>query len=230
MLYFSPDPQYIVHTLMSRFYSIEELNPDLKLLSENYDSIKEEFLTNKDKLVWTNWSPNNTYVAPGNDPYEGWQIAGLYLEYGQHIVDNIDTYRKLYQTEVYPDPERGIVYGDNAKSLPILTDIAYKCGLRTRVGVSVVYPGKHIGWHTDNDPATEDTVTLRGLWGLDINSTSDEYAFLSLNVRGDMPTEHFENNKFIMFWGRTTHMVYNTLKTPRYCLCFDMKVNIDDIL
>lgn len=230
MLYFSPDPQYIVHNLMSRFYTIEELNPDLKILSDNYDAIREEFIANKDKLVWTNWHPNNTYVAPADNPYDGWEVAALYLEYNQHIVNNINYYKDKYKTEVYPDSDRGIVYGDNAKLLPTLTDCSYRSGIRTRVGISVVHPGKHIGWHIDNDPATEDTVTIRGLWGIDVNTTKDEYAFLSLNIRGDMPTEHFENNKFIMFWGRTTHMVYNTLSTPRYCLCFDVRVNIDDIL
>jgi len=230
MLHYTPDPQYIIHTLMSRFYSIDDLNPNLKVLSDNYGAIREEFIANKDKLVWTNWHKNNSYTSVSNNPYDGWQVAGLYLEYSEQLVRNIDQYRNVYQTEVYPDEDMGVVYGDNAKILPTLTECAYKSGLRTRVGISVVHPGKHIPWHKDNDPADEDTVTMRGLWGIDVNSNKDEYAFLSLNVSGNMPTEHFQNNKFILFWGRTTHMVYNTLTTPRYCLCFDMKVNIEDIL
>jgi hypothetical protein len=68
------------------------------------------------------------------------------------------------------------------------------------------------------------------LWGLDVQSSKDEYAFLALNTQKGVFSEYFENNKFMFFWGNTTHMVYNTLSTPRYCLCFDQKVKIDDLL
>ena len=38
--------------------------------------------------------------------------------------------------------------------------------------------------------------------------------------------ETFANNRFHFFWGRSLHHVYNTLSTPRYCLCFDNLVTI----
>jgi len=230
MLHISPDPLMIFHTVMGRFYSLEEINPELKLLSDNYHTIAEEFNENKDKLVWTNWTGNNHYTSVKANPYDGWQVAALYLEYNNYIEQNRSYYEQVYKTKAHIDYERDIIYSDNADYLPTLTNFAYQSGLRQRVGISVVHPGKAIDWHVDNDPSDDDYITIRGLWGLDIKSTEDEYAFLALNTQKGMFTEYFESNKFMFFWGSTTHMVYNTLSTPRYCLCFDQKVKIDDLL
>jgi len=230
MLYISPDPEYIISTIMGRFYTIDEINPNLKLLSDNYQQIVEEFKENKDKLTWTNWKGNNNYDTVRSNPYDGWEVASLFIEADDYVLDHLQYYKSVYNTEVYIDEEYKIAYSDNAKLLPTLRNIACESGLRQRVGISVVHPGKQIDWHVDNDPKDEECITIRGLWGLEVNSNDDEYALLALNTQRGMLSEHFENNKFMFFWGSTTHMVYNTLTTPRYCLCFDQKVNINELI
>lgn len=215
---------------MGRFYTVDEINPNLKKLSDNYQKIREEFNDNKDRLTWTNWHGDNCYTSISKSPYDGWQVAALYLEYKNFIVNNIDSYKEAYNTEVHVDEDKNIISSDNTKVLPLLTDLAYESGLTTRVGISLLVPGKDIDWHVDNDPYDDEYITIRGLWGIDVNPTDDEHSFLAIHVDGNTSIQHFENNKFIFFWGRTTHMVYNSLSTPRYCLCFDQKVKIDNLL
>ena len=178
------------------FFTKEQINPALSLLSDNYASIRDEFNQVKEELVYTNWNSDNEYRSIKKNPYNGWKVAGLFCE--------------------------GTIYHDNTSKLPTLYNLCMESGLTQRCGISVLEPKKSIGWHIDKDPKYKDKIIVRGLWGLDINPQDQEVCEIHLKHK----KETFANNRFHFFWGRSLHHVYNTLSTPRYCLCFDNLVKL----
>jgi hypothetical protein len=44
--------------------------------------------------------------------------------------------------------------------------------------------------------------------------------------------ERFEeiHKEFMYFWGRIPHKVENNLSTPRYAICFDVKISRESLL
>jgi hypothetical protein len=207
---------------MDKFFDIEEINPNLNLLNENYDIILDEFLKNKEELVFINWD-SNRYVLNHNEtnPYKGWRVAALYCRYQQWMEFQEKDAEKIYEQKVYFDKAKGISYTENAKKLPILCDLCYKAGIRERVGISVLFPENNIEWHIDDDPEPDRMHIIRGLWGLDINKKPNQICDLKMKTRNGIITKEFYNKNFMFFWGRILHMILNTLDTPRYCLCFD---------
>ena len=232
MLYPLPDKEYIYHVVMGRFFKQEEVNPALNLLSLNYELIRDEFRSVKDGLVWTNWHGKNQYTSIEKNPYAGWRVAALYGEYDSNEdYDHIAKMEKVYDQACYIDPEKEILYTQNAVKMPNLFKLAYESGIFKRVGISVLHPGKSIPWHVDTDPEHPDYVIIRGLWGIDVNPQDNEVCTISLDTKDSgVLTEDFLPNRYHFFWGRTPHMVHNTLTTPRYCLCFDIEVNRNDLL
>jgi hypothetical protein len=206
---------------MHRFFSIDEINVKLHLLSERFELIQSEFFENKDKLTWTNWNGNNDYSQINESPYAGWKISPLMVQ-----GNNLSSYslRKNYNQSVRFDSKNGTFIFQNSEYLPILISTLLECGIKKRVGISVVFPNKEIKWHTDPDPETKKCAIIRGLWGLDVQNDDSGECFLCLGDENDYEKRLFKNNEFMFFWGRTKHMVSNTLKTPRYALCFDQDV------
>lgn len=220
--------------MMNRFYTLEEINPKLKLLSDRRAQIHREFLEAKDKFVWTNWSGATGYHGYNQEAYRGWQIAALYGELKASaelsiadMIQNFHLFEKNYQQKLYPDLERQIVLCNNAKYMPTLVRTLYECGVTKRVAISVVYPGKDIKWHVDPDPELENKAIIRGLWGLDIRPQGDQSSYLCLGTKEEYETKYFKNNEFMFFWGRILHKVENSLQTPRYVVCFDQDVDKD---
>ena len=69
-------------TWFDKFWTHEDICPRLKYLLEDFDEVRQEFLDNKDKLVWNSWNyglkryqKDWVYKA-----YEGWSVAGLFAE------------------------------------------------------------------------------------------------------------------------------------------------------
>ena len=222
---------------MNRFYSVEEINPKLKLLSKRYKQIHKEFMENKDRLVWTNWSGETGYHGYNQDAYAGWQIAALYGELKDtaelsvsDILNNIQLFEHNYQQKLHPDLERGICLADNARFMPTLVRTLYECGVKKRIAISVVWPGKDIKWHIDPDPETGNEAIIRGLWGLDIRPEGDQSSYLCLGTEEKYETKYFKNNEFMFFYGRILHKVENTLQTPRFVVCFDQDVDKDYLI
>lgn len=206
---------------MNRFFLVDEINTKLHLLSERFELIQSEFLQNKDKLTWTNWDGNNRYTKINESPYAGWKISPLMAQ-----GNNLSSYslRKNYNQSVRFDSKHGVFLLQNSEHLPILITTLLECGIKKRVGISVVFPNKKIKWHTDPDPETKKCAIIRGLWGLDVRDDGSGECFLCLGDENNYEKRLFKNNEFMFFWGRTKHMVSNTLKTPRYALCFDQDV------
>jgi len=192
---------------MKRFFTPEEINPKLNVLSKRFDEIQKEFFECKKNLIWTNWNGNNDYSKIGDSPYDGWKVAALLLEY-----------------------ENSTFIFDNCKYFPILKSTLFEIGIKKRVGISVVFPGKEIKWHIDPDPETKDYAIIRGLWTIDVNIDSCGECALYLGDEKSPEKHYFKNNEFVFFWGRTKHKVVNTLQTPRYVLCFDQIISRDYLL
>ena len=230
-MYYFPDTEYIYSSLMSGFFTKEEINPKLNELCINYEKVRDEYASVKDQLVYTNWNSNNAYNTIGKNPYEGWKVAAMYARYHPAMESRLPELEKMYDQKVYLDPERHIAYTENAKKLPTLFNLCYEAGLRARVGVSVLEPGKVIDWHTDPDPTPDDDLIIRGLWGIDINPQNQETCQILLNSRVDgVINEVMMNNRMHFFWGRTQHHVFSNLSTPRVCLCFDNIVPRQNLL
>ena len=228
-MYYFPDTEYIYSSIMSGFYTRDEINPKLNLLCNNYEKVRDEYNAVKDQLVYTNWNGNNNYNSIDKNPYEGWKVAALYGQYYPEI--NIKDLEKIYDQAVYVDYEHDIIYSQNALKMPTLFNLCLEAGIKQRCGISVLDPGKVIDWHSDPDPTFEDDFIIRGLWGIDVNFQNAETCQLLLNSKVDgVVTEVMMNNRMHFFWGRTQHHVFNTMTRPRVCLCFDNVVPRKNIL
>lgn len=213
---------------MHRFFSIDEINTKLHLLSERFELIQSEFFKNKDNLVWTNWYSKNNYPKIDESPYAGWQVAPLIVQ-DRNITHSY--IRKNYNQSVKFDFKSGAFLLQNSEYyFPTLISTLLECGIKKRVGISVVFPNKEIKWHTDPDPETKKCAIIRGLWGLDVQNDGSGECSLCLGDQNNYEKRLFKNNEFMFFWGRTKHMVSNTLKTPRYALCFDQNVSREYLL
>ena len=228
-MYYFPDTEYIYSSLMSGFFTKEEVNPKLNELCINYEKVRDEYRAVKDQLVYTNWNGNNEYTTIEKNPYDGWKVAALFGQY--HPAMDIAKLEKVYDQAVYVDHDHEIVYTQNAVMMPTLFKLCLEAGIRQRCGVSVLAPGKVIDWHTDPDPTPDDDLIIRGLWGIDINPQNQETCQILLNSKVDgVINEVMMNNRMHFFWGRTQHHVFSNLSTPRVCLCFDNIVSRQDLL
>ena len=63
---------------MPMFFTTEQINPSLTLLSDNYAKIRDEFKNVRDELEYKNWNGNNEYTSIKKSPYDGWKVAPLY--------------------------------------------------------------------------------------------------------------------------------------------------------
>jgi hypothetical protein len=219
---------------LDRFYSVDEINPKLNILIENFDKIHQEFIENKDKLAWINYGGMAGYHANHKIAYDGWKIAGLYGELKDNpelrvetILNNLDLFEQNYGQKIYPNLNEGILLCENAKYLPTLVDCLRQANIMKRIAISVVYPGKDIKWHEDRDPEMGNNAIIRGLFGLDIRPEKDQDCYICLGSEDEYEKKYFENKEFMFFWGRTRHCVINSLQTPRYVVCFDQDVDKD---
>jgi len=227
---------------LDRFFTLEELNPKLKLVEERFEEIQKEFLDNFDKIYWCNWGYDTGYSGHTAIAYQGWQIAPIFMEcrdpFSAKLItdDEWDAFVKIAPTIIgknFGDPifvkEEKIGYHrENSELLPILTSTMREAGIKRRFGISMVGPGKGIGWHLDPDPERDNLAIIRGLWGLDVRQEEGKECYLMFgNNREKAEKKLFVNNQHMFFWGRIRHKVENELSTPRYCLCFDQEIDKD---
>jgi len=220
-MYYFPDASYVYASFMSKFFTVEDINDNLNDLAINYIKIRDEFKSVKDKLVY----------IESSGVYTGCKYAPLYQRYHPTMDKKLSDLEIKYDQKVYLDPDRDIIYTENAKKLPILFDTCYHSGLRQRVDINVLPPEHIIDWHVDSDSEYEDDMIIRGLWGIDINPQNRELCHIYLNSKTDgLVHQNIINNGFNFFWGRTPHHVHNTLTMPRVCLSFDNIVSLENLL
>jgi hypothetical protein len=219
---------------INRFYTLEEINPKLKIISDNFEEIREEFLQNRERLSWTNWHGSTGYLGDRSAAYAGWQIAGLFAEItgnseisNQAYLDNLEIIEKNFGMKLYPNLDDQICYTQNSKILPKMTAYLRKAGLTKRCAIGVVAPGKEIKWHIDPDPEVGDYAIIRGLWGLDVIPEEDKHSYLCFGTPEYHVRKYFKNNEYMFFYGRIPHYVKNELSTPRYVIVLDHDIDKD---
>lgn len=221
---------------INRFYTVEEINPKLKLIEDNFDEIREEFLQNKDKLIWTNWHGTTGYLGDRTAAYAGWRISGLYAKMASAPInaipkevytDNLHVLESNFGMKLYPDMDSEICYTENSKILPKLTKYLLSAGVTKRVAIGVVFPGNEIKWHIDPDPEFGDYAIIRGLWGLDVVPEEGKTSYLCLGQPEYHIRKTFKNNEGMFFYGRVPHYVKNELSEPRYVIVLDHDIDKD---
>ena len=210
---------------MEKFLPLELINPNLKILQERYEEIYEEFKTNIHKIYLMNFGAESGYYIKNDIAYKGWKIAPLYgnIKDISQINGGLENFGNLVTVQ---DDLVKMTY--NVNLLPKLTQALIDSGITKRVGISVVYPGKEIAWHSDPDPEKQGLAIIRGLWGLDVVEEEGKESFIYLKDENQKIT--FKNNEFVFFWGRTRHKVENNLSQPRFMVCFDHEVPYESIL
>jgi hypothetical protein len=219
---------------LDRFYTVDEINPKLNILIENFDKIQQEFIENKNKLVWTNYSTMAGYQGSNEVAYHGWQIAALYSELKDNpelsvntFLKNLNRFEQNFGQKLHVYPNESTILCENSFYLPTLVDCLRQANITKRLAISVVHPGKDIKWHMDPDPEVGNNAIIRGLFGLDVRPEKDQDCHICLGNENEHEKKYFENKEFMFFWGRTRHCVVNSLQTPRYVVCFDQDIDKD---
>lgn len=211
---------------MNKFFDPELILPKFYILNERFEEIRKEFTENINKLIWFNWGADAGYYAEHDIVYKDWKVAPLYgLKKDILEQNSIDRLKHLKDFIIL---ENDLIKTLNTKTLPILTQSLLDAGIKKRVGISVVSPGKEISWHIDPDPEKPDKHIIRGLWGLDIKKENNKESFIYLD--SIKQKKLFENMQFVFFWGRIPHKVENNLSYPRYTICFDVEISKEILL
>ena len=219
---------------INRFYTLEEINPKLKLIDERFDEIRREFLENQDRLVWTNWHGSTGYLGDRVAAYAGWQVAAIFADVSdnadltmKNYIDNIDILESNFGMKLYVDEERELGFSQNKDVLPILSETLLEAGVKKRGAIGVVAPGKEIKWHIDPDPEVGNNAIIRGLWGLDVVPEEGKSSYLCFGQPEYHIRKTFKNNEPMFFYGRIPHCVVNELSTPRYVIVLDHDIDKD---
>lgn len=211
---------------MNDFFDEKIINPNFHILNERFEEIHEEFINNVDRLFWFNWGADAGYYAENDIAYRGWKVAPLYGLKEDIVDENSEDRLKKYAS--FLRVEDDFIKTNNTNVLPILTQTLLDAGVRKRVGISVVQPGREILWHVDPDPEKPNLHIIRGLWGLDVKEEQGKEAFIYLQT--PIKKRVFKNKEVVFFWGRVPHKVENNLSTPRYMVCFDTEVSEENLL
>lgn len=228
---------------MERFFTLNEINPKLKLLEENFSKIRQEFLDNFNRIYWHNWGYDTGYYGTSVKTYSEWKIAPIFLNpfsqknlsdaqwkfmVNSSTLQNYQTLSKNFGESVIDYESRLLLHKRNSKFLPILTKTMKEICEIKRIGISMLNPQKEIPWHIDPDPETDNKLIIRGLWGLDVKEEENNECYMMLGNDIDSAEKRvFSNNQHMFFWGGVKHTVKNNLSTPRYCLCFDHEIGKD---
>lgn len=200
--------------MMSFFVDYNFFNPKIKLLSDRYELIREEYLSNRHKLEFKDFTQEQNknisefgkgypievesyFSALENTGNKGWHLAGL--KYQNHF------------------------YSRNSNFLPVLSDTLNQISSLNACAINVLDSEISLNWHNDDD-YYPGIPTLRILWGLDVPVEDGKESIiqmkdpLSLNIE----TKKFENNQFYCFWPTTEHRVENTLSFSRSVVSIDL--------
>lgn len=203
--------------MISFFVDFNFFNPKLNLLSDRYEKIKNEYLSNSNKLEFKDFTEQQdksisefgkgypiqaeSYIlAPEKSEKKGWHMAGI-----------------LYEN---------FLYNRNADFLPTLTETLKEIETLNVCGINVLDPGISLSWHNDDDYNTG-VPTLRVLWGLDVPEEDNGSSIIQMkdSLSNRVETKQFKNNEFYCFWPSTQHRVENKLSYPRTVVAIDLLTN-----
>jgi hypothetical protein len=204
--------------MSSLFVDYREVCPRLELLSYNFMKIRREYLDNKDKLEYKDFTHQqddhigehkkgypitvmNYIKAENRDPSKnGWHMAGVF---GHNIVNPA-----------------------NGPYLPNLVQILKMIGNVSVCGINILDSGISLDWHNDDDYYTG-SPTLRTLWGLDVPVEEGKNSVFQMknSETGEIETREFKNNGIYAFWPKTIHRVENNMSKPRAVLAIDVFID-----
>lgn len=203
--------------MISFFVDYNFFNPKIKLLSDRYELIKSEYLTNRNKLEFKDFTKQQDknilefgkgypigvesyFNAPEKTEERGWHMAGVLYEH--------------------------YFYNRNSDLLPTLSETLKEISTLNVCGINVLDSGISLNWHNDDDYHTG-IPTLRVLWGLDVPEEDGKESIIQMKdtLTGRVETKKFENNQFYCFWPSTEHRVENNLSLPRTIIAIDLLIN-----
>jgi hypothetical protein len=201
----------------SSFVNYNFFNPKLKLLSDRFDSIKEEYLLNKDKLEFKDFTilqdqnikeqgkgypigAESYLTAPLKGEQNGWHMAGI-----------------LYEN---------YIYNRNGSYMPVLIETLKEIVTLNVCGINVLDSGMSLGWHNDDDYHIG-VPTLRTLLGLEVPIEEGRESIIQMrdNLSGEVETKVFKENEFYCFFPSTEHRIENNLSSPRSIIAIDLLIN-----
>lgn len=202
---------------MSLFVNYNFFNPKLKLLSDRFESIKGEYLSNKSKLEFKDFTiqqdkniqehgkgypidAESYLTAPLKGEQKGWHMAGI-----------------LYEN---------YIYDRNAAHMPVLVDTLKEIQTLNVCGINVLDSEMSLNWHHDDDYHTG-LPTLRILWGLEVPIEEGKESIIQMrdNLTDEIETKVFKENEFYCFWPSTEHRIENNLSHSRTVIAIDLLTN-----
>jgi hypothetical protein len=204
--------------MSSLFVDYREVCPSLELLSYNFMKIRQEYLDNKDKLEYKDFTKQQDICIEENQ--KGYPITIMnYLK-----AENRDPSKNGWHMAAIFG--HNIVNPANGPYLPTLIQTLRKIGSVSVCGINILDPGISLDWHNDDDYYTG-TPTLRTLWGLDVPEEEGKASVFQMKntETGEVETREFKNNKIYAFWPKTTHRVENNLTKSRAVLAVDVFVS-----
>lgn len=199
---------------MSLFLDYQKILPELKVLSDNFESIHDEFITHRNTLEIRDFtSQQDDYISKNK---RGFPIQfNSYLEAKQ---TNKDIGWHMGALSYH-----GVFHPSNAVYLPILCKTLSSIQGILAAGINVLHSGASLDWHSDKDYGGGGMNTYRVLWGLDVPVEEDKYSIFQMKDSSDnVETQVFKNNEFYMFDSNTTHRVENMMSKPRTVLAMDV--------
>ena len=199
------------------FVDYRQVCPSLELLSQNFGKIRAEYLANKDKLEFKDFtSEQDEYISKNR---KGYPVTLMSYFSAKPKTEKLG----WHLSAVYGG---GIFHPFNALHLPTLKETLQQISEVSVCGINILEPGISLDWHNDDDYSTG-YPTLRTLWGLDVpEEDGKESIFQTKDEKtGEINTRKFANNKIYSFWPKTIHRVENNMTKSRTVLAVDVYVN-----
>lgn len=198
---------------MSNFIDFKTINPKLKLLSDRFNYIHEEYIKNKERLEFKDFSKKQEHSIGTNK--KGYPISvHEYLYQEQKKESSIGWHiSALYGNN--------IEYTKNTQYLPILSQTLKEIDCLYVCAINLLDSSYSLDWHNDND-YFPNMSTIRILWGLDVPEENGKNSLIHIKSENrTIETKKFKNNEFYIFLPHLTHKVENTLSQSRSILCID---------
>ncbi len=199
---------------MFNLIDYKQINSKLKLLSDRHEILLNEYLDNRHKLNFKDFTDHQKN-----------SISNFHVGYSI----NLDTYRDCGERSLDKKGwhvaalfAQGESFDENIGLLPILKETLLEINLLSVCALNVLDPGISLDWHFDTD-YIKGVQLLRILWGLDIQQEEQNKCIIQFRDKesDEVVTFDFKNKEFIIFHPMQEHRVENNLSTSRTILCID---------
>jgi len=199
---------------MFNLINYREITPKLKILCDRHEILLKEYLDNKDKLKFKDFTENQKHSI--SNFHVGYTISlDTYKECGERSLDK----KGWHVAALFA---QGQSFDENIGLLPILKETLLEINLLSVCALNVLDPNISLDWHFDTD-YIKGVQLLRILWGLDIQQEDKNKCIMQFRDKEseEIFTFDFKNKEFIIFHPMQEHRVENNLSTSRTILCID---------